>query len=482
MKIYRILSLSLILILFTISVSSVFSSDLHLAQEKIGTSNEKTDLIHNSIELDERVEECSSVIVTGSAAKDGRAILMKNRDWADDHFNNPIYIPSTSKTFAYVGVNTNTMGINERGLAVMNTAMPILETEPGYGNLELNRKILLYFESVAEVANALNDTYSMIGPTYRSSSGAVATCIGVIDRFGAGAFFEISNTEAYVQYIVDGYDTRANHPRIFPGFASGPNGRDQYLLDALDAVYEKNGIISWADVMQNASRYVREKELGTSSFSIDGEVCNPSTVAAMVAVSGDERYSGKLNVMWGSYGFTPLIGVFVPSMVLAGETPECIADLCHSTNEKWSTAKALSSWDLLNPYRVRELQDVAFYVERYTIEEYDYLLHIVPDDLSDLQIQAYISEYIDRTVEFTASSYIQESKSLPIPPRSIVNLTTPSIIPSTTTTFPTSTVSGTENTTTQNHTAFDGKRLLLGVGIGFSAIVLLVSVLKKRWT
>lgn len=243
-------------------------------------------------------DECSSVIVTGSAAKDGRAILMKKRDYLLDPWNRPIYTPATLSHFAYVGVNTNAMGINEKGLAVMNTAMPELETEPGLGNLNLNQKILEEYESVVAVATALNDSRSFIGPTYRYSLGTIATCIGIVDRFGDGAFFEISNTEAYVQYIVDGYDTRANHPRIFSGHASGPSGRDKYLLDALDAVYAKNGVISWEDVMQNASRYVRNKELSSSSFPIDGEVCNTATVAAMVAVSGDARYDGKLNAMW----------------------------------------------------------------------------------------------------------------------------------------------------------------------------------------
>jgi len=187
-------------------------------------------------------DECSSVIVTGSAAKDGRAILMKNRDWPNDIKNRPYYIPATSSTYAFVGVQATAMGINEKGLAVMNTLMPALEDEPGYGNLILNQKILEGYESVQAVAAALQDTSSDIGPVQRSSFGGIATCVGVVDRFGAGAFFEISNTEAYVQYIVDGYDTRANHPRIFPGLASGPSGRDQYLLDALDDIYAENGI------------------------------------------------------------------------------------------------------------------------------------------------------------------------------------------------------------------------------------------------
>ncbi|NIO36620.1 hypothetical protein GTO27_02845 [Candidatus Bathyarchaeota archaeon] len=38
-------------------------------------------------------EECVSVIVTGNATGDGRAILMKNRD-TGDVMNSPVYHPS----------------------------------------------------------------------------------------------------------------------------------------------------------------------------------------------------------------------------------------------------------------------------------------------------------------------------------------------------------------------------------------------------
>ncbi|MFX0107381.1 MAG: carcinine hydrolase/isopenicillin-N N-acyltransferase family protein, partial [Candidatus Hodarchaeota archaeon] len=277
----------------------------------------KEELLHALAELPFD-EECSSVIVTGSAAKDGRAILMKNRDWSGDIRNIESYIPATDDTFAYVGVNFYAMGINEKGLAVMNTYMPALEPEGGEGNLILNKWLLENCKTVAEVAWQLNRTGGPIGPGRPAIGYAVATCIGVIDQLGNGAFFEINTDEAYAEYVVDGYQSRANHPRIFPGLASGPSGRDQYLLDILDEVYAKNGVISWEDVMQNASRYVRGKELGSENFTIEGEVCNPATVSSMVAVSGDSRYDGKLNCMWSACGLAPIVGIFVPSVVHAG--------------------------------------------------------------------------------------------------------------------------------------------------------------------
>jgi len=435
-------------------------------------------------------DECSSVIVTGSASKDGRAILMKNRDWPDDPKNRPYYIPATSSTYAFVGVQATAMGINEKGLAVMNTAMPALETEPGYGNLLLNQKILEGYDSVEAVAVGLQDTSSDIGPLQRSSLGGIATCVGIVDRFGAGAFFEISNTEAYVQYIVDGYDTRANHPRIFPGLASGPSGRDQYLLDALDAIYAENGIISWEDVMQGASRYVRNKELGSSCFSIDGEACNPNTVSAMVAVSGDARYDGKLNIMWGAYGYTPLVSVFVPSIAFAGAVPDSTRNLWSYTDEKYESAQVLSGTISLDPNRVREVQKYSFFAEEYTINEYEKLMSSVPIGLTDSQIQTTLTEFIARTDDYAAEVFIKESFNVEVP--TSVSFPIPTISTTTSTSTIITTPPASSITTTSITSTFTGEpiasstenghpsSLITGLSIGGAISIIMVLVFLKR--
>ncbi len=434
-------------------------------------------------------QACSSVIVTGNATKDGRAILMKNRDWLDQPMNIPVYVPATPSTYAYVGVNTNTMGINEKGLAVMNTYLPALAgADLPTGNLILNQKILENFESVSEVAHALNNSYSLIGPVYRSYSGDVATCVGIIDRFGTGAFFEISNTKAYVQYIVDGYDSRANHPRIFPTISTGPNGRDQYLLDALDIVYAENGYISPEHVMQNVSRYVHHKELGSANFSIDGEACNPTTVATMVAVSGDERYDGMLNCMWTACGPNPLVGVFVPSMVCAEDVPESIEDLWSHTIDKFVSARGLppTSEGLLYPARVREVQKYAFFAENYTVDSYDHLMSSVPEGLSDNQIRNTISEFIEAMCNYASEIFIEETTNVEIPasisfpdPSSIVTTSTQPTSPTSTST----TDNPTSPTSAPSEPLFDEQLVTLAIGLvaGFT-IVVIMGLIMRRFT
>ena len=462
--------------------------DMNWINDVIQSISTSDDIIDNTTLWE---DECSSVIVTGSATKDGRAILTKNRDLPNDIKNRPYYIPATSTTYAFVGVQATAMGINEKGLAVMNTLMPVLEDEPGYGNLLLNQKILEGYESVGAVASALQSPSSDIGPEHRSSLGGIATCVGIIDRFGAGAFFEISNTEAYVQYIVDGYDTRANHPRIFPGLAGRPSGRDQYLLDALDDIYVENGIISWEDVMQYASRYVRNKEIGSSYFSIEGEVCNQNTVSAMVAVSGDARYDGKLNIMWGAYGYTPLVSVFVPSMAFAGAVPDSTRDLWSYTDEKFESAEVTAETISLDSSRVREVQKYAFFAEDYTIDEYDRLMSSVPTGLSDSQIQETLSKFISGLDDYAAEIFIEESFDVEVPesvsfPTPIISTTTSTNTTTTTTptsitteTSITSTTTG-EPTTSFTENSFDSS-LIVGLSIGGALSIIMVLVFLKRY-
>jgi hypothetical protein len=403
---------------------------------------------------------------------------MKNRDWPLDRAHRPIYYPATSTTFAVVAINEFTMGINEKGLAVMNTAMPALESEPAYGNLALNQKILEKCESVAEVAQRLNDSRDILGPNYRYALGTIATCVGVVDRFGAGAFFEISNTQAYAEHVADGYATRANTPRIYPGYSHTPGGRDLYLLNALDEVNSSKGIISWQDVMQSVSRYVRHKELGSHDFSFEEEACNSRTVASMVAVSGDERYDGKLNCMWASCGPNPITGLFAPSMVLTGEPPDELASLWSHIFQKYVGAQTTADPIVyLDPYRVREVQSYAFFAENYTCNEYDHLMSTVPDNLTDNQLRMVLSEYIDRVSQYATEVYINEDFDILVPERIVYTFPTQTTTTETasTTTDTSSTTVSTTNGTTQNKglPAQYIVELAIGASAGLAVVVIL---------
>jgi len=353
-------------------------------------------------------EECVCVIVAGRAAKNGRVILMKNRDTSDTQ-NKPVYYASDGDgTYAYVMVNGYWMGINERGLAVANTAVGALRFGgSGMDNGALNAWIIKHCETVEEVCSKLNDTESPIGPGKRLGG----TCIGIIDRFGVGAFIEISGVGAYARFIVDGYDSQANHPRYYPGYASGPSGRDAYALEILDEIYSKKGFISWEDVAQDVSRYVHHKELGDSCFSISGEMCRDITQAAIVAVSGDPRYEGKLNCMWGEYGNPPMVGLFVPSMAYAGEPPSVLDDFWNEVWKKRSYAKG-SCGSYYDPVKVREIQSYTFFAEYYSFGKYDELVATIPNDLSDTELKTYLQNFVNDAVQVATRIYVGEPEVL----------------------------------------------------------------------
>ena len=363
-------------------------------------------ITQTNIKVDYNFEHCTSVIVTGTAAKNGRAILMKNRDTSDTK-NKPVYYPPTGGHYGYVMVNSVWMGINEKGLAVMNTAVGALGFGgSGMDNGALNQWIIQHCETVDQVCYELNNTSGPIGPGKRQGG----TCVGVIDRFGNGSFIEISGVGAYAHFIVNGYDSQANHPRYYPGYASGPSGRDQYALDIMNAIYAEKGYISWEDVAQNVSRYVRNKEKGTSNFSINGEISNTITQAAMVAVSGDPRYDGKLNCMWGEYGNPPMVGLFVPSIAYAGQPPPILNSFWNYVWEKRSYAQDSSGYYI--PSKVREIQSYTFFAEDITFWKYEELLASIPDGLPESELKTRLQECVNQTVEVATQLYIAEPQVL----------------------------------------------------------------------
>jgi len=91
----------LLCILFIVSFSTISIIDSSSENGWAGEELQTIIAIESPINYTEDWSQaCSSVIVTGNATKDGRAILMKNRDWPYDRGNVPIYVPSTEDTYA----------------------------------------------------------------------------------------------------------------------------------------------------------------------------------------------------------------------------------------------------------------------------------------------------------------------------------------------------------------------------------------------
>jgi hypothetical protein len=229
------------------------------------------------------------------------------------------------------------------------------------------------------------------------------TCVGVVDRFGKGAFIEISGTGAYARFIVNSFDAEANHPRYYPGYASGPSGRDQYAIDIMNEVTNQKGKISYEDVIQKVTRYVQNKEQGTASFSVSGEIPNDSTQSSFVAVSGIDEYDGKLSCFWGEYGNNPIVGLYIPSIVFAGSPPSSSQNLYDKVSAKKSYA--LNGTSRFLPERVREVKTYAFAAEDYIFQKYENMLSAMPSGLSDTELASRLKAYVSDAVSYAVNIY-----------------------------------------------------------------------------
>jgi len=155
---------------------------------------------------------CTSAVVSPPASADGRALLWKHRDSKNQH--NEVVVRDDGK-YLYTGVvNVGDeaareiwMGVNEAGLAVMNTASDDLgqPDEPKDGEGRLLKVILQSCAGLADVEALL--VLTDVG------GRDVTTNIGVIDAHGGAAFFEVGQKH-HARYDADatqrGYVLRTN--------------------------------------------------------------------------------------------------------------------------------------------------------------------------------------------------------------------------------------------------------------------------------
>lgn len=99
-------------------------------------------------------KSCTLWAVTGDRAKDGKTIIVKNRDWAPDNCNE-IRIIKPDEGFAYIalyaaGGNNEGVkgGINEKGLVIISASASTLPKEERFGDKGFMTKILTSCNSV----------------------------------------------------------------------------------------------------------------------------------------------------------------------------------------------------------------------------------------------------------------------------------------------------------------------------------------------
>lgn len=272
-------------------------------------------------------EACSSAIITAERSKEGCVMLWKHRDqtkWADTrvaHFDDGKYA-YTALVNSYYKQNYSVYGgINSAGFGIMSTSTSNLkrdyevETPPEY-------EYSLSTEALRECATV--DEFEELLKRRRRSSGSQSN-IGVGDRFGGAAYFEIWS-DGYKRYDVkdrkEGYDIRTNFSFAGDYNRRGASERRYRTVDA-----QMRGVKSFAAAdFIGYSRSFFSADKGCNILSdnqtykdANYTVPRASSVGSMVIVCGAEP---RIDIIVGH----PVAGFAVPVWVDAKHSiPQCVA-------------------------------------------------------------------------------------------------------------------------------------------------------------
>lgn len=178
-----------------------------------------------------KVEACTSVLVSGKVSKDGRPFILKNRDTPS--LDNLI-VQVKGEKYRYIAVVSATdslsqsvwSGHNEKGFAIINTAAYNLNGDSKIGD-ERDGMIMRRALEICATLKDFENLIDSINPRYSNSN------FGVIDAEGGCAYYEVgvkqwkkfdANDPNVAPY---GYLIRTNHG--FSGDRSLDAGVERYM-------------------------------------------------------------------------------------------------------------------------------------------------------------------------------------------------------------------------------------------------------------
>jgi hypothetical protein len=278
---------------------------------------------------------CTTAVVSGTAAANGRPLLWKNRD-AENKQNQVIY--DDTGRYPFVGVvNSGDLagfevwaGINAKGFAIMNAASYNLAKTDSTAEGLLMRLALQSCATIEEFQALLEKT---------NGGRDVTANFGVIDARGGAAIFETSRT-AFKRFDATdpagapaGFIVRTNYSDS--GDADAGSGmlrraRATSLLDALVAAKS----LTAATLLAGPARDVANVEIGSypaqglpagARFAYTADsVCRYDTASAVVFEGVRPGEDPLLSTMWVIPG-EPITGAAVPVWVRAAAVPSALA-------------------------------------------------------------------------------------------------------------------------------------------------------------
>ncbi len=273
---------------------------------------------------------CTTAVVSGKATKDGRPLLLKNRDTGElqnrlVHFSDGKYrflglVNSPDKNNEEVWV-----GFNEAGFGIMNSASYNLKNSDDTTKIADLEGIIM--KMALDKCTTVDDFEKMLKDLPKPLG--VEANFGVIDALGGAAYFETNNFD-YIKFDVndpdvapEGYLIRTNY-----SFAGKENKGFGYIRYATAAgLFEnqtKDGKISFEFLINDVPRCLIHSFTNTDLAENLPESINEkdyvyfrdyiprySTSAAVVVQGIKENESPSLTTMWTILGF-PLTSVTIP--------------------------------------------------------------------------------------------------------------------------------------------------------------------------
>lgn len=280
---------------------------------------------------------CTIAVVSGSATIDGRPLLWKNRD-VNDHNQEVRYFDDGSfggyLALVTTGDNETTtsyVGLNEAGLAIMNSVSPDLLT--GYPS---SHGILM--KRALRECGTVDDFEALLIST-SGNRGNIWANFGVIDALGEAAIFEATNTD-YVRYDATdegGYIVRANNS-IWGG---GDLGSRYYTAQQLVSDGAAAEELSREFFIQTVAPDLGDTpSMPCGQWPAQAPALNRHQTRSSVVVHGVlPGEDSRLSTFWCTLG-EPTCGISVPLWAYAGTPPLSMgnpgnqAAMCGAIQEK----------------------------------------------------------------------------------------------------------------------------------------------------
>ena len=283
-------------------------------------------------------QSCTTAVVSGKYTKDGRPMLMKNRDTRS--INNVIRY-FNAKPYSFIGlVNSHDpkgksiwIGNNDAGFAIMNSASYNLNVGDTLRQSGLEGRLM---KQALQYCKTIEDFQRMLDTI--SKPYLLEANFGVIDANGGAAYFELNNHK-YVKIDANdptvapyGYIIRTNFS--FTGEISSKNasGYIRYQTASelfYDAVSTNNLNAEFivGDVFRTLNHSLTKTDLAdygnlpenTTRFCAFRDFIPRSSTSSAVVIQGVKKDENpEFTTLWAVVGF-PLTSVVVPFWIKGGE-------------------------------------------------------------------------------------------------------------------------------------------------------------------